>query len=88
MLLLLHLTKKFFLKMNQIKPISCHFASHWSTGLLHADPRSLFLLRVSLESRDLVELLVDVDHLDLPDLLDCLVPPERLAARYETRLAV
>lgn len=74
--------------MNQIKPISCHFVPHWSTGLRRADPRSLFLLRVSLESRDLVDPSVHVDPLDLPDLLDCLVPPERLAVRYETRLAV
>lgn len=49
-----------------------------------ADPRSLFLLRVSLESRDLLELLVHVDPLDLLDLLDCLVPPERLVVRYES----
>lgn len=44
---------------------------------------SISLLRVSLESRDLVDLLVSVEPLDLLDPLDSVVPPESLVARYE-----
>lgn len=36
---------------------------------------------MSLESRDLLDLLVNVVPLDLLDLLDCLVPLERLVVR-------
>lgn len=38
---------------------------------------------MSLESRDLVDLLVSVDPLDLLDPLDSAVPPESLVVRYE-----
>lgn len=38
---------------------------------------------MSLESRDLVDLSVSVDPLDLLDPLDSVVPLESLAVRYE-----
>lgn len=41
---------------------------------------------MSLESRDLLELLESVVPLDLLDHLDCLVPPERPVVRYEVSL--
>lgn len=44
---------------------------------------SILLFRVSLESRDLVDLLVSVDPLDLLDPLDSVVPLESLVGRYE-----
>lgn len=38
---------------------------------------------MSLESRDLGDLLVSVDPLDLLDPLDSVVPPENLVVRYK-----
>lgn len=43
---------------------------------------------MSLESRDLLDLLVSVDPPDLLDPLDCLVQPERLVVRYEAQSTV
>lgn len=47
---------------------------------------SCFFFRVSLESRDLLDLLVSVDPPDLLDPLDCLVLLERLVVRYEASI--
>lgn len=44
------------------------------------------VFRVSLESRDLLDLLVSVDLPDLLDPPDCQVPLERLVVRYELDL--
>lgn len=47
---------------------------------------SCFFFRVSLESRDPLDLLVSVDPPDLLDPLDCPVLPERLVVRYEASI--
>lgn len=51
-------------------------------------PLLFLFLRVSLESRALGDLLVSVDPLDLLDLLDCPVLPERLVVRYDDLTSV